>query len=75
MEGTFVIDPTKEPKFLDMTLTDREPPGPNKGTVLARYKLDGDTLTICYDVGRKGCPADLMPGENRSVIVYKKKKP
>ena len=75
MEGRFVIDPSTEPKRMDMTLTDRNPPAANANTVLAVYKREGDTLTICYDVGSKGRPEDLKPGENRSVIVYKRKNP
>ncbi len=45
-EGTFTVDATKTPKEMVVKPTG----GPAKGqTVNAIYKIDGDTLTICYD--------------------------
>jgi uncharacterized protein (TIGR03067 family) len=45
-DATFMADPTKKPK--EMTVKPNQ--GPNKGqTVNVIYKLDGDTLTLCYD--------------------------
>ena len=45
-DATFTADPTKKPK--EMTVKPNE--GPNKGqTVKVIYKLDGDTLIMCYD--------------------------
>jgi uncharacterized protein (TIGR03067 family) len=47
-EGTFTADPGKTPKEMDIKATG----GPLGGqTVKAIYKLDGDTMTICYDLG------------------------
>jgi uncharacterized protein (TIGR03067 family) len=74
MEGLFAVDPSKEPKRIDMTRTDRQNEG-NDSTVFAVYKLEGDTLTVCYGVGSRNRPSDLKPGEDRSVIIYKRKKP
>jgi uncharacterized protein (TIGR03067 family) len=45
-EGTFTVDPSKSPRQMVV----KPMGGPNKGkTVKAIYKIDGDTLTICYD--------------------------
>lgn len=45
-DATFTTDPTKKPK--EMTVKPNQ--GPNKGqTVKAIYKLEGDTLIMCYD--------------------------
>ena len=40
----YKLDPTKEPKAIDLTNTGIE----NKETTLAIYELDGDTLKICW---------------------------
>ncbi|SRR6266545_6352284 len=45
-EGTFTVDPSKKPKQMVV----KGMSGPSKGKIIkAIYKLDGDTLTICYD--------------------------
>ncbi|MFO0844671.1 MAG: TIGR03067 domain-containing protein [Gemmataceae bacterium] len=41
--GTLKLDATKDPRQIDMT-----PDGGKAGTILGIYKIDGDTLTICY---------------------------
>ena len=44
--GTFTVDPAKDPKEMSLKPTG----GPQKGkNVKAIYKLDGDTLVVCYD--------------------------
>jgi uncharacterized protein (TIGR03067 family) len=44
--GTFTVDPAKEPKEMNLKPTG----GPQKGkNVKAIYKLDGNTLVVCYD--------------------------
>src|SRR5258708_2120986 len=46
--GTVTVDSAKTPKQMDIKATD----GPNKGkTILAVYKIDGDTMTVCYELG------------------------
>lgn len=69
--GTSVIDPAKNPKELDSTMTF---PVENKGaTVRAIYKVDGDTYTQCWTVGQKRpteFKADAAAGVNLS--VYKR---
>ena len=45
-DATFTADPAMKPKQMDVK--PRE--GPNKGQLVkVIYKLDGDTLTMCYD--------------------------
>ena len=45
-DATFTADPAKKPKEMDV----KPNGGPNKGqTVKAIYKLEGDTLVLCYD--------------------------
>jgi uncharacterized protein (TIGR03067 family) len=46
-EGTYTADPKKSPAELDIA-----PPTTEKGpNVLAIYKIEGDTLTICLTMG------------------------
>ena len=47
-KGTTKVDATKTPREMDITGTE----GPNKGkTMKAIYKLDGDAMTVCYELG------------------------
>ena len=49
--GTFTVDPSQEAR---RRWTSTGTDGPNKGkTIKAIYKLDGDTLTVCYDAERR----------------------
>jgi uncharacterized protein (TIGR03067 family) len=74
-DGTFTVDPAKSPKELDVKPTG----GPNKGqTVKGIYKLDGDTLTICYDheadKGKRPAKFETKPDTTLLLIVYKREK-
>jgi uncharacterized protein (TIGR03067 family) len=72
-QGTFTIDPTKTPKQMEIKPTG----GPNKGrTLKAIYKLDGDTLTICYELGDGGFPKafESKPDTKLFLAVYKREK-
>jgi len=74
-DATFTVDPAKKPK--EMTVKPNE--GPNKGqTVKAIYKLDGDTLTLCYDheAGKGNRPAkfESQPDTTVLLITYKREK-
>jgi uncharacterized protein (TIGR03067 family) len=65
-EGTAKHDASKYPKTMDITGTD----GPNKGkTMLAIYKIDGDALTICYDLSGKSTPDSTL-----FLVEYKRDK-
>jgi uncharacterized protein (TIGR03067 family) len=44
-KGTYTIDPSKSPKWIDIKTNEK---GPFKGRTLPGiYKLDGDKLTVC----------------------------
>ncbi|HYH65535.1 MAG TPA: sigma-70 family RNA polymerase sigma factor [Urbifossiella sp.] len=62
-EGTYELDPTKTPRWIDITGKDRK--------VLGIYRLDGDKLTICLNehadgdrptkfASESGSPNDLL---------------
>jgi RNA polymerase sigma factor (sigma-70 family) len=65
-QGTFTFDPTAPLKTLELTLKPGLPPGP--GVVpqeefsLCIYKVEGDSLTICYPIS----PNKERPREFRS---------
>lgn len=72
-EGTAKHDAGKNPKTMEITGTD----GPNKGkTMLAIYKINGDSLTICYDLTGKAYPTEFKStAENKHFLVeYKRAK-
>ncbi|HEY6332017.1 MAG TPA: TIGR03067 domain-containing protein [Blastocatellia bacterium] len=60
------------PNGMDITGTE----GPNKGkTLLAIYELEGDTLTICYDLQGKQRPEEFATlGSNQFLATYKRAK-
>jgi uncharacterized protein (TIGR03067 family) len=67
------IDPGKTPAQIDTTYED----GPAKGSTLKGiYKLEGDTLTICYGGLNKDRPTEFAskPGSGTILIVQKRAK-
>ena len=69
-KGTCKLDPSADPKALDVTGTE----GPNAGkTILAIYERDGDTLKVCYDLGGEGRPSEFKTeaGTRRFLVEYK----
>jgi uncharacterized protein (TIGR03067 family) len=67
--STTKIDPTADPKTMDITFT----LGPDKGrTALAIYKLEGDTMTICRAAPGKDRPTKFSskPGSGHTLMVY-----
>ena len=74
-EGTFTVDPAKSPKELDVKPTG----GPNKGkTLQAIYKIDGDTLTVCYEydttTGLRPAKFESKDKTTHLLITYKREK-
>jgi uncharacterized protein (TIGR03067 family) len=68
----FTLDPKKSPKRIDFRNTT------HRGSYQGVYKLEGDTLTICWREGEKEAdrPADFDPRQkNVWLHVYKRKKP
>jgi len=71
--GSFTVDPFQSPKSMDIKATN----GPNKGhDIKAIYKIDGDSLTVCYAFGGGDRPAKFESQEGTKVFlaVYKRKK-
>jgi uncharacterized protein (TIGR03067 family) len=61
-------------KFKSMVIKGND--GPNNGkTFLAIYELNGDTLTICYDLAGKELPSEFKTKENTKLflVTYKRK--
>jgi uncharacterized protein (TIGR03067 family) len=72
--GTFVLDPGKKPKTIDIKFTE----GPEKGnTSLGIYELDGDTLKICLTITAKDRPTEFAAKakSGHGFEVLKREKP
>ena len=72
--GTVTLDPTKEPKSLDITGTE----GPNTGkTILAIYEKTDDTLRICYDLSGAARPTEFKTakGTQLFLVTYSREQP
>jgi uncharacterized protein (TIGR03067 family) len=72
-EAVVTVDPTKNPKTIDMVVTE----GKLKGlTSLAIYDVHGDELKICYDVEQERVRPKEFTSKGTCVIVgYKRVKP
>jgi uncharacterized protein (TIGR03067 family) len=71
--GLLTIDPTKRPRTIDTETR----VGDNKGTrAVGIYRLDGDTLTVCYVPEPHPRPTEFKtaPKSHRALVVYKRAK-
>lgn len=72
-EGTMKVDPSRDPKAMDVTGTE----GPNKGkTFLCIYELSGDTLRVCYDLSGQARPEEFKTkaGTQLFLVEYKRER-
>ncbi len=46
-EGTFTIDPAKDPKHIDLALEDREGKAGKPEVIRGIYQQEGDEMTVC----------------------------
>jgi len=70
--GMLKVDSSKQPMAMDITGTE----GPNKGrTILAIYKLEGERLTICYDLSGASRPSEFTTrtGTQLFLVIYARK--
>ena len=72
--GTLKLAPEKKPKALDLRCKE----GNNQDRTLpAIYRLDGQTLTVCYELGDGERPKDFKApaGTMRLAVTYRREKP
>ncbi|MBI3408219.1 MAG: TIGR03067 domain-containing protein [Planctomycetes bacterium] len=68
LSGKITLDPTKSPKWLDAHMTD----GGMKGkTMVAIYKLEGDTQTLCVALPGKDRPTAFDSSQG-TLLVWKR---
>ena len=70
-EATFKIDPSKDPKTIDLTFKRADEAIPSRGI----YKLEGDTLTLCRTVGDRERPKEFKTtADAGQLVVWKRTK-
>lgn len=63
--GEYLVDDAVSPRTMDIVGRD----GPNAGrTMLAIYELEGDQLTVCYDLEGAERPAGMEPQEDQLLL-------
>jgi uncharacterized protein (TIGR03067 family) len=71
--GTVKLDPTRKPRWIDLTIT----AGEGKGeSWLGLYELEGDSLKLAFDPGGTDRPKALRtsPDNDTKVWLYKRQK-
>src|SRR5262245_14196730 len=66
---TFKIDPSKEPKTIDLIMKTGDEEMVSRGI----YKLEGDTLTLCRTTGDRERPKEFKTTEESGVLVVWKR--
>ena len=72
-KGTYTLDLSTKPRSMIITGTE----GPNRGkTFPAIYKLEADTLRVCYDLSGKHRPSEFktMVGTQLYLVTYHRSK-
>lgn len=72
--GTFTIEPSKSPKWIDIKTGAK---GPFMGKTLPGiYKLDGDTLTVCCQADAKARPTafEARAKTRNMLLTYQREK-
>jgi uncharacterized protein (TIGR03067 family) len=72
----FKLDPSKNPKAIDMTPIGRE--GPDRAAAcLGIYALEGETVKFCFGKPGDERPDDFTskPGSGRTLLILKRNKP
>jgi uncharacterized protein (TIGR03067 family) len=63
--GNYLVNQSARPATMD--IVGRE--GPNAGrTMLAIYRLEGDNLTVCYDLDGTDRPADMHTRQDQMLL-------
>jgi uncharacterized protein (TIGR03067 family) len=71
--GTFKLDPSADPRTIDITFTD----GPQKGgKIEGIYKLKDDTYTLCFALDNKPRPKEFSSKPDTGLVleVFKREK-
>jgi uncharacterized protein (TIGR03067 family) len=70
-KGTYKLDPSKQPKALDIVLTE----GSAKGkTLFAIYDFEGEQLRICYHLKERPTAFESKTGSANTLQVWKRAK-
>jgi uncharacterized protein (TIGR03067 family) len=63
--GEYVVNDSASPQTMDIVGRD----GPNAGrTMLAIYELEGDRLTVCYDLDGDERPTNMQPQDDQLLL-------
>ncbi|MCE9552328.1 MAG: TIGR03067 domain-containing protein [Planctomycetes bacterium] len=70
-EGKITIDEKATPKSIDVYASKGTGPQVEVGGI---YKLDGETLTVCYYTRKGSRPKEYQGGDEKILLTLKKKK-